>query len=76
MMIATQPTLEDLTLTPSASRSKTSAVSPSLTTTINITDQVSFPIMIKYDTKKANLFGFLSVQYAMGSSGSKKSGTH
>ncbi len=47
-------------------KEKKSALSPVLTATLNITDQFSLPLSFKYDTKKANLFGFISVQYAMG----------
>jgi hypothetical protein len=63
---------DDWVLAGAYKKEKQNAVSPVLTATINITPEFSLPFTIKYDTKKANFFGFLSVQYALGSSSSKK----
>lgn len=52
-------------------KEKTSALSPTLYFTFNLTPKLSLPFALKYDTKKSNLFGFLNVQYSFGSQGKK-----
>lgn len=49
-------------------KAKPTPVSPAVTVTLNLTDKFSIPISIKYDDNKSSLFGFLTVQYALGGS--------